>query len=31
MAYYPTAVAYDDFTNMVDNFANNHNRLVNNI
>lgn len=31
MAYYPTAVAYNDFTNMVDNFANNHNRLVNNI
>lgn len=31
MAYYPTAVAYDHFTNMVDNFANNHNRLVNNI
>lgn len=31
MAYYPTAIAYDHFTNMVDNFANNHNRLVNNI
>lgn len=31
MTYYPTAVAYDHFTNMVDNFANNHNRLVNNI
>ena len=31
MAYYPTAVAYDHFINMVDNFANNDKSLSSNI